>query len=114
MGKFQHSLIRRRLFLSYAKAVLNNQITLRNVTLKKKQLVDGVVKEFDLKPGKARTAVDLVLSELLKSSQSEEGFSSSILNIKVDQREGKTIQTHEGEKYISGRKVAIMQAAGKK
>ena len=82
--------------------------------MKKKQLVDQVVKELNLKPGKARSAVDLVLSELLKSSQSEEGFSSSILNIKVDQRESKTVQTHEGEKQISGRKVAVMQAAGKK
>ena len=81
--------------------------------MKKKQLVDQVVKEFNLKPGKARTAVDLVLSELLKSSQSEEGFSSSILNIKVDEREGRTVQTHEGERHISSRKVAVMQAAGR-
>ena len=79
--------------------------------MKKKQLVDKVAAQFSLKPGKARSAVDLVLKELLQASSSNEGFSSSILNIKVGDRSGRTVDTPEGVRDINSRSVATMHAA---
>lgn len=79
--------------------------------MKKKQLVDKVVEKFQVKPGKARAAVDLVLKELLAASSSSEGFSSSILNIKVSERSGKVVDTPEGSKEIGARSIATMHAA---
>lgn len=79
--------------------------------MKKKQLVDKVVAKFNVKPGKARSAVDLVLKDLLEASSSAEGFSSSIMNIKVSDRAAKTVDTPEGAREVSGRSVATMHAA---
>ena len=77
--------------------------------MKKKQLVDKVTKQFNVKPGKARSAVDLVLKELLAASDSKEGFSSSILNIKVSDRAQASTDSPQTES--SARRTATMHAA---
>lgn len=79
--------------------------------MKKKQLVDKMTQEFDLKPGKARAVVDLVLKELIAASSSDEGFSSPILNIKVSDRTQKSADPSEQSKEASTHRIATMHAA---
>ena len=70
-----------------------------------KSLVDNVAEKFELKRNKSRKIVDHILTELIESGLSGEGFSSPILRVTSREVEKKVVETPEGTKVIPAKQL---------
>lgn len=73
--------------------------------MNRKELVSSVSEEFGMKPGRSRKVVDHVLSKLLESGLSGEGFASPILRVVSKDVPERVVNTGEGQKTVPTRRI---------
>ena len=84
---------------------------MRTIVMQRKQLVDSVSKEFNIKSGRARKIVDHVLCQILESGLSGEGFTSPILRVVSKDVPENVVNTPEGAKAIPAQKIMRLRQA---